>query len=197
MSYNPSIPNIGDFTSISQKQMLANFQAINNTFFIDHIALTALEDVGRHNALTFRPLSGDPTTSSDQVAIYNKIVSGLPQLFFRPNSNATPIQLTNSNLNTVQTGAPGGTQSSFLAGPFTIYMGYVVNCPNGQVVTLLPSSSLKYVGISTFLFNSRISSAINIAAVVNISANQFTIKYDPLVISFIPAPTIYYMAIGQ
>ncbi len=186
---------MGDFTAISQKQMLANFQAINNTFLIDHVALTAVEDVGQHNALTLRPQLADPATSATQCALYNKLVSTVPQLFFRPSSNQTPIQLSNSNLNTVQTGALGGTQSSFLAGPFTIYMGYVLNCPNLQVVTLLPSSTLIYVGLTTYINGIRVPTAFNTAAAVNIAANQFTVRYQPIA-SFTVPPVIYYMAIG-
>lgn len=196
MSFNPAIPNVTDFTAISQQQILANFQAINNTFLIDHVALTAVEDVGQHKSLTFRPQVGNPTTGADQSALYTKLDgSNLPQLFFRPSSDQTPIQLTNSNLNTVQTGASIDTQSSFLAGPFTIYMGIVRNATNLQVVTLLPSSTLIYVGLSTILSNTRIPTAFNIASAVNIAGNQFTIRYMPIA-SFTPTPIIYYMAVG-
>lgn len=195
MSYNPSIPNIGDFTAISQKQMLANFQSINSTFLIDHVALTSVENVGQHNALTLVPQAGDPATTATQSAIYNKIVSSLPQLFFRPSTNQTPIQLSNSNLNTVQTGAPGSTQSSFLAGPFTIYIGYVVGCTDGQVIVLPGSTTLLYVGLSTSLNQVR-STTITIAAAINIIVNQFTIHFDSAIASFTPKPNIYYMAIG-
>lgn len=187
---------MGDFTAISQKQMLANFQAINTTFLIDHVALTAVKDVGQHNALTLRPQLVDPTTSAIQSAFYNKLVSTLPQLFFRSSSNQTPIQMSNSNLNTFETGAQPSTQSSFLAGPFTIYMGYVVNCPDGQVVVVSPASTLVYAGLTTFLRNFR-SLTPSIASAINITGSQFTIHYDPLLISFTPPPTIYYMAIGK
>ncbi len=193
MSYNPNIPNIGDFTAISQQQMLANFQSINNTFLIDHVALTSVEDVGMHNSLTLRPQAVDPSTGVDQSAIYNKLVGGVPQLFFRPSINQTPIQMSNSNLNTLQTGAPGSTQSSFLAGPFTIYMGYIPSCPNGQIVTLLPSSTLLYVGLTTVLVTNAVGLA-STAAAINIAGNQFTVSYNTTQISL---PTIYYTAVGQ
>jgi hypothetical protein len=197
MSYNPSIPNIGDFTALSQKQMIANFQAINNTFLIDHVALTAVENVGMHNSLTLRPQTIDPTTAVDQSAIYNKIVSSFPQLFFRPSSNQTPIQLSNSNLNTVQTGASGDTQSSFLAGAFTIYLGIVRSCPPLQLITVSPSSTLIYVGLTTYLNGGALPTTLNLAAAIDILGNQFKIKYDSLNLSFTTPPTIYYMAIGQ
>lgn len=193
MSYNVNIPSAGDFLSLSQKQMLANFQAINNSFFQNHVGLTSIDDIGKHNTLVLRPQSADPTTTADQSAIYNKLVGSEPQLFFRPSSNATPIQLSNSNLNTAQTGAPLGTQSSFLAGPFTIYMGYIINCPNLQLVTLTPSSTLIYAGLSTYLNGQRNPAIQNIALATSITGSQFTVRYPT---NLTAVPTIYYMAIG-
>lgn len=193
MSYNTAIPNIGDFLSLSQKQQLANYAAINQAFLADHVALTAVEDVGMHNALTFRPQPIHPATTATQSALYNKLVSVIPQLFFRPSNSGTPIQLTNLNLNTKQTGASLASQSSFLAGPFTIYFGYLVACPNLQAVVLTPATTLIYVGLSTIPASPVFPTNINIAAPENIVANTFTVRYE-----FAPAlpPTIYYMAIG-
>jgi len=196
MSYNPNVPQVGDFTAISQKQLLANFEAISNSMLINHVPLTAVKNQGLHNSLTLRPQSGNPTTLANQSAIYSKLVSTIPQLFFRSNTNQTPIQLSNSNLNTLQTGASPGTQSSFLAGPFTIYMGFIQNCANNQIVTLTPSSTLIYVGLSTVLNSTNINtSAYNVAVATTVSTNQFTVKYQNIS-SFTPAPTIYYMAVG-
>lgn len=195
MSYNSSIPNAGDFLSLSQKQILSNFQSINNSFFEDHVALTAVEDVGKHNYLTFTAQIGDPATAADQCALYNKIVSSVPQLFFRPSNNGTPIQLTNSNLNTIQTGGPTNTQSSFLAGPFTIYFGYVVNCPISQLMTMPGSSTLIYVGLSTIKTNSTPNNnqGSNTAVATDITGNQFTIRRAAV---SLVNPTVYYTAIG-
>ena len=193
MSYSPNIPNVGDFLSISQKQMLANFQAIDKAWQNNHVALTAVQDVGKNKTLTLRPTT-DPATASNQTAIYNKIVTSIPQLFFRPDTNATPIQLSNSNLNTIQTSAPKETQSSFLAGPFTIYFGYLANPGTLQIVTLTPSSTLIYVGLSTISgsnFN-KTQQGKNVAIATNITGNQFTLRRD---ISVFPS-FVYYMAIG-
>lgn len=194
MSYSSNIPIVTDFIQKSQKQMLANFQAINQSFFKNHVGLTSNEDAGKHKVLLMRPTT-DPTTSSAQCALYNKLITSVPQLFYRPASNGTPIQMSNSNLNTVQTGAPPGTQVSFLAGGFTIYMGFVVNCPNLQVVTLTPSTTLIYVGLTTLFPRGQIPANIpKIPTAINLSINQFTVTYG----NFSPAtnPTIYYMAIG-
>jgi len=175
--------------------MLANFQAINQTFFENHVGLTSENNIGKHDSLTLRPQGSDPATNADQAAIYNKLVTTIPQLFFRPNTNQTPIQLSNEKLDTLQTGAGGDAQSSFIAGPFTIYFGYFVNCPPSQLITLLPTSNLIYVGLSTVKTNAGNGpQGTYIATPINISVNQFTITHDAV---SLVNPTIYYMAIGQ
>lgn len=197
MSFSPSIPNINDFCAISQKQILANFKAINDTWLINHVALTAVEDVGKHFALTLRPTT-DPTTLVNQSAIYNKLVTSVPQLFYRPNSNATPIQLSNSNLNTLQTGAANNQQISFLAGPFTIYMGFQVAVGVTPItITLSAITTILYVGVSTVLpgpSNPEKRQGYNVAIATNVTGNQFTIRKTNNV--SIPSSTVYYMAIG-
>ena len=94
MSYNPNIPNVSDFLSLSQKQMNANFQVINNSFSIDHVAYTAVESEGMHDSLTMRPQTLDPVTSAVQSSIYNKLVATVPQLFFRSNKLIPPSPST-------------------------------------------------------------------------------------------------------
>jgi hypothetical protein len=196
VSFNPNIPLVGDFLAISQKQILANYQAIANAYLINHVPLNADENVGMHDCLTLRPQASDPTTALGQVALYNKLVSNVPQLFYRPSVNQTPIQMSNSNLNTLQTGALSDAQSSFLAGPFTIYFGFFANCPPNQLITLLPASTLIYVGLSTVKTNTNFPSARQgnyIATPINITANQFTITHAAV---SLVNPIIYYMAIG-
>jgi hypothetical protein len=196
MSFSPNAPLPGDFLAISQKQILANFQAIANTWLIDHVPLTAVEDVGKHISLTLRPQAVDPTTLAGQSAIYNKLVSTVPQLFFRPDTNQTPIQLSNSNLNTLQTGASPSSQSSFLAGPFTIYFGFIPNATVGQLITLLPATTLKYVGLSTVLVGTDQVRIASTAAAFGMTANQFQITYNNSADGIPTPPTIYYTAIG-
>lgn len=195
MGFNPNIPINTDFLSVSQRQILSNFQSIANAYFENHVPLTSVENVGKHEVLVFRPQSGDPTTASDQCAIYNKLdINNIPQLFFRPDSDQTPIQLTNENLNTIQTGASGDEQSSFIAGPFTIYLGIVRNYINPTVITVTPSSTLIYVGLSTINQEGNIIQP-NIAIATTIAADQFTIEYNYTFVTNLPI--IYYMAIGK
>src|SRR5689334_15790317 len=136
MSYNPNIPQSTSKRTISQRQILINFQSIAASFATNHSPL-GLETQGKHSVLTLRPQSGNPTTSPSQIAFYQKIVSSAPNWFFRPSSNQTPIQMSYPSISITPP-----TSYSFIAGPFVVYMGLVTNPTNGQTVTLLPSTTL-------------------------------------------------------
>jgi hypothetical protein len=190
MSFNPSIPNIGDFLAISQKQLLANYQAIATSFGQNHIGL-GTENQGQHNSLTLRPQNADPATSATQSALYNKLIAGVPQLFFRSSNSPTPVQMTNSNSSVINTAGVTYRQSSFLAGPFTIYTGFIINAVNGSTVMLTPNTTLRYVGVTLLNPGSQINQFPAVAT--NIAGNTFQIHFG-LVLG---TPTLYYMAIGS
>lgn len=142
---------------------------------------------GYHTSFTMPRQTVDPTTGSTQIALYNKFdASNVPQLFFRPNNNQTPIQLTNDNLSFVQNSTVGDRQSTFLAGPFTIYQGFIINATDNQVVTLTPASTLEFVNLIA------LTKSANGAVPVSLTANQFTIRLG----GGAQPRTIYYYAIG-
>ena len=190
MSYNPNIPLGTDAILVSQPQIKANYQVINNAFANNHNSAAGdATTAGLHTTLTLRPQSGDPTTAADQIALYNKLVSSIPELFFRPNSNQTPIQLTYPSIKTDSS----ATQYTFMAGPFIVYGGSVVNPTNGQTVTLTPGSNLLYVGLTTSNFSGT-AGALNTAVPTSISGTSFNITFQT---SFATLPaTVYYLAIG-
>lgn len=183
--------------STSQRQIQANYQAINSIFSANHVALNADtpgKSQGMHNVMTLRAQTGDPTTTADQVALYSKIVSNQAMLFFRPCSNQTPIQLTYPSISTgILTTDPDvylPQQYTFLAGPFVVYLGEV-NVVDGDTVTLLPSTTLLYVGLiqKGSLGGSKCS-----AAATNIAGNQFVVRLPSNSAPFWP---VFYMAIGK
>lgn len=204
MSFNPNIPQVTDSTLQSFSQLRANFQAIAAAFADNHVGLTRTSDVmAKHTVLTMQPQTSDPATSATQVAIYNKLVSSIPELFYRPSSSATPIQMTYPTLRTgLQTTNPNvyfPTQYSFVAGPFIIYSGFIKAPTNGQPVTLTPGTTLLFVDL--IAANSNIagggpgSPPTNAYAVpTGVSGTTFTIQYNPPPVGGFD---VYYFAIGQ
>ena len=204
MSYTPNIPNSSDARAESQIQILSNYQTLNSVWAVNHVPLTSTDTQGQHNVLTLRNQSGDPTTASNQVALYNKLVSSIPELFFRPASNGTPIQLTYPSLTNgtpniiVGTGYTNVIQQSFIAGPFVIYAGYIFN-ENGladliAAIALTPTSTLIYANAnqsgSSSVFNSAYALNLNNPNPGNFSIGISGIQNTKVTI-------VYYFAIGM
>ena len=96
MTYNPSIPQPGDVISQSQGQILTNFSQLDTVFAQDHIELddSTAADRGKHKQVTLKKLSAGPATTSTEIALYTKDVSGTTRLFYRVPSSGDEIQMT-------------------------------------------------------------------------------------------------------
>ena len=191
ISFNPNIPQVTNPTLQSFFQLRANFQAINAAFTTNHAPLVGNnETFGKHSALTLRAQNGDPVTDPTQIAIYNKLVSSIPEMFFRPNSSQTPIQLTYPSIKTDSS----NVQYSFVAGPFIVYGGFITGpITQGQVVTLNPGTNLRYVDL--MMTNSKVLPLIShTLAPILTGGTTFTINYQNSTNNVFDA---YYFAIGQ
>lgn len=193
-SYNASIPLVTDRILKSQKQLKANFQAINSVFAINHVGYN--QDpllAGMHTLLTVRPQTGDPVTSATQIALYSKKVTygptNLPNLFYAPSSSQTPIQMTYPSIKADKT----DTQYTFMAGPFIIYGG-LIKWPitQGQLVVLTPGTTLLHVDLT--MVNSIIGIKPSMAIPTNITGTSFNISFQGLVLG--EKFDAYYFAIG-
>lgn len=195
-SYNSSIPLATDAMLKSQVQIRANFQSINAVFSRNHVHLNNVPNQGKHNILSLRKQAADPTTGADQIALYTKLVGGIAQIFFRPENNQAVIQLTYPSILgvtpiTTNPDVYAATQQTFVAGPFVVYGGLITGATNGQLVTLLPASTLIYVGL-TIANASPLASGNLTAAATNMLANSFNIAFQQ---SQGPQ-SVYYLALG-
>ena len=174
----------------SQGQIRANYQAINAVFAENHAALNS-EFEGMHNLLNFRPQTIDPTTSATQIALFTKLVASNPMLFYAPSSSQTPIQLTGTSLSTglVSTNPDvyKDEQYSFLPGPFIFYAGKRTGVTNGQIITLTPTSTLKFANVWS-IYTDKVDDRSFVFA---LAGSTFTIGTNNA------AQDIYYIAIGQ
>lgn len=194
-SFNPNIPAVTDPILQSNFQIKANFQAIAQAFASNHFRLNGDPSTsGNHSYLTMRPQSGDPTTDATQVALYSKIASSIPQLFFMPNNAQTPIQLTYTSISVDDP----EQMYSFIAGPFIVYGGRVDNVVNNQTITLSPGTTLLYVeltavGISKQFYNTLPQfKALAQPIPINITGTSFDVYNE----QFTGTLNIYYFAIG-
>lgn len=94
MPYTPNIPTATQFISSSQPLIQQNFQNINTLIDVNHYTFgTGATLEGKHKEVTFPVQAADQTTLAGEVALYSKTVV-TPQLFYRPQSNGTPINIS-------------------------------------------------------------------------------------------------------
>lgn len=203
MTYNPNIPLSADFIKISQAQLLNNFSSIFAAFTRNHQSFY-LNNPGFHNVLALVTQSVDPTTASDEVALYSKSgTSSQPQVFFRPSSNGTPIQLSFQSLKTTDT---NNAYQSFMAGPYVILFGRVNGVTNGQVInypSFYPGISLSATANNLFCFlqptldTALPSPQTPVTAIpYNVTNTSFTVEKS-LISSPETAIDIFFLLIGQ
>lgn len=199
MSYNSSIPLGTDAMVTSQTQCFNNFNAINTVWNQNHLSLTSLANQGMHNSMVFR-VQPDPTTSATQNGLYTKnvVYSGVqvPNLFFRPNSSQTPIQLTYPSISTgIQSKNPDvyfPQQYSFSAGPFVIYGGFLTGVSNNHLVTLTPTTTLLFAIVNSVAFTTTVGT-FTYNAIAVVVGSGFTFNFFD---NFGPQ-NFYYFAIGK
>ena len=201
MSYNPNIPTVSDPTLQSYYQLNANFQAINRSFAENHVGLTQDSTIGgMHNLFNFQTIDSQslpaPVTSATQAALYTKLVSSVPELFFAPSSAQTPIQLSypsiQSGLQSTNPNVYYPTQYTFVAGPFIFYGGLIKAPTNGQLVTLTPGTTLQYIELIGANYVSK-NKDINITP-VSLAGTSFNISFNPGLAN--GTFDVYYFGIG-
>ena len=95
MAYNSNIPQANNQLSVSQGDLLLNFQAISTYINVNHVDFNGA-DQGKHKFIQLPAQSAAPATLATEMALYTKNVTGVPQLFLRRSNNGTEINLTTS-----------------------------------------------------------------------------------------------------
>lgn len=99
MTYNNAIPQPGDELSVSQGDILTNFQVLNNSFGVDHYPYNDLTaNNGKHNQLTTPEIAGGvhPSTAGNEPKFYameDSVNVGVIQ-YSRGPSDAVPTPIT-------------------------------------------------------------------------------------------------------
>lgn len=93
MAYQSSIPLAGDLISVSQTDILNNFQAIGSAFPVNHVDFNQ-SGVGKHKFVEFPNQSTDPAGALAEMTLFSKVTAGLSQIFYKRDASVTSIQLT-------------------------------------------------------------------------------------------------------
>lgn len=94
--------------NVTQNPIRQNFITIDSAFSVDHESYGSA-NVGKHKQTTFPVLSAGPTTLANEMAVYTKNVSGVPQLFLRRQNSGAEIDFSSAtSATTGETTLPSG-----------------------------------------------------------------------------------------
>ena len=97
--YLPNIPQPNDQLSVSQGNILTDFQGINTFVNVNHVDFTSA-DAGKHKWASFPVQAGDPGTTVTELALYSKnsTLTASPELFIQRANNGNAVNVTASSL---------------------------------------------------------------------------------------------------
>lgn len=92
MAYNQNIPKPGDLISVSQGQILANFQAIQTLIDVNHVDFADAGNMGKHKFVTFTDQTAlPPVAAGTDLNMYNAVDgnTGLQELWIGNSAGST------------------------------------------------------------------------------------------------------------
>lgn len=109
MTYRKAIPLATERPSVSQPKIKENFTQINDQFGVDHTELEESTQQGKHKKVTLYEQASDPTTTSDEIAIYTKEGADGTEIYFRKENDGEVIKLVGLKVLAIASANNAGT----------------------------------------------------------------------------------------
>lgn len=118
MTYQTNIPQPTDLISVSQDDILQNFQAIDAAWNINHEDFNAALQ-GKHKFVEMPNQGADPAGAATEFTIFSKVsAGGQSEIFYKRDAEASSYQLT--GINPSVSGSPAFAGYTFLPGAILI-----------------------------------------------------------------------------
>ena len=173
MVYNRDIPQSTDLISISQSQILGNFQVIDDGaiggtgFSRNHVSMTQAVDGGLHYRIEFSQSIPDAPITGTVGALYPQTLGATQELFFKNSDGSSPIHQITGPFTVNPTGF------TTLQGGFKLSWGAVPTYNNGDLITALGMTTI-YQPLIT-IEDSDVLPTVR-AYVYGISTNTFRVR---------------------
>lgn len=172
MSLTLNVPSASQTLGQTYTPISGNFSTINTAFSVDHVEY-AIAGQGKHNKVTMPAQSVSPTTVASELALFSKLVSGVPQMMWRQQSNGSEIDFTSAGkANPGWTRLPSGillkwhSAVSFPGGTTLMTVNTDADVPGSPAFTNLFTVLITVVGTSV--------PATHAFGVTNITSPSFT-----------------------
>lgn len=185
MTYQPNIPQSTDLISVSQNDLLNNFQSINTSWNVNHVDFN-LAGAGKHNFVEYVNQAGDPAGAASEFTLFSKVSGGgQSEIFYKRNSEATAYQLTGTN--------PSGAASgyTFLPGAMLMQWSFLTGASKNDGAAIVFPVAFGATPWSLQLTASRNGISVNVLNATSVTNTGFTLRT-----SSNSNDGIWYLAVG-
>lgn len=188
-TYTASIPQPGTFPSISQPQILNNFQYLNAFASVDHnFSGTNTGTDGMHNKVTFPVNAGAPAFAPGVSVLYADIASTVSALHLRNAAGSFAVTGLNPSI--------GATGFTCLPGGLVLQWGKVTINPI-VIQTALITWATPFTTFFSCTFGvAYIGTGVAPADIQIINPSSYTTNITVLLGANLNTRDVYYMAIG-
>lgn len=169
MTFQPDIPLETDLINVSQKDILQNFQAINNAWDENHVEFNTT-NTGKHKFVEMPNQTSDPSGDIDEMTLFSKEVAGVSELHYKRNNEANSYQLTSTNPNPVASGY------TFLPGGLLMQWRFLTGALKNDGANILFPTPFSATPFSLQLSTSRNGVSVQVVNATSVTGTGFTLR---------------------
>lgn len=170
MTFQPNIPQPTDLISVSQDDILQNFQSIDAAWNINHVDFNATGE-GKHKYVEMPNQSSDPAGSANQFTIFSKVSGGgQSEIFYKRNAEATAYQLTGKNPSAAASGY------TFLPGAMLMQWAFLTGASKNDGAAIVFPTAFGATPYSLQLTASRNGISVNVLNATSVTSTGFTLR---------------------
>jgi hypothetical protein len=132
--YSTNVPQANQLIKATQYPIESNFLAINDWISVNHVGFNDATNYGKHTFLSLPSQGSNPTTTSNQMAVFCAPSSGANpyEIYYRYPSSGTIVQLS---------GSGSGSSGGGVANPGYAYLSSTVFIMWGNATGLVTGSN--------------------------------------------------------
>jgi len=169
MTFQPNVPQAQDLISISQNDLLQNFQALDTSWNVNHVDFNDIGS-GKHKFVEMPNQGSDPAGDGSEMTIFSKLASGNSEIHYKRDASANSFQLTSKDPNPVVNG------HTFLAGGLLLQWNFLTGASKNDGAVIIFPTAFGTTPFSLQLTASRNGTSVNVLNATSVSTTQFTLR---------------------
>lgn len=184
MTFQPNIPQATDLISVSQSDILQNFQAINTSYAVNHQGFNAV-GTGKHKFVEMPNQGSAPAGAAGEFTIFSDTSSGQSELWYKRDAEATAYQWSGPNPSAVANGY------TFLPGGLLMQWNFLTGASKNDSAAIVFPIAFSGTPFSLQLSTSRNGVSVAVVNATSVTSTGFTLRT-----SSNSNDGIWYLAIG-